>query len=966
MRERTESGIGNKTFSSDRNANMDAKVRSILSKGGVELPECDGTTEGKISRLLSLLESWLGFSAIDSADESDGDDDIIMMEDAGPFDESFYRAVEEFLVEVWKPNEIPQHKFFGLGSIQDDGESSNKDGEEPTVSLYASIPCVRVTRFLRFWLELNVGGKQPWDAMAVDEKADQEQRNNNMLSFQLLKHCSFDEKSIGASGGEKKIRFFPLIQAIYQHIEQLPFLQSQIYLYSQSVMRGQHNNMNRPGLGLANPQSRLAQLQMGQKIKAELEQEFEDHLNDVEYILGEWYALGSVDIRRQCRAQLGSVWSTFEGRSSGVGSLSGAGVRSENTSSSGIPMTLRFLHRILMGITKNNKSDQLPKASLCKSHEHLLFQHLIPLHRPNSMVLWRDQTSLLALYHEPLVQCIAVLLKQKPKLTGRVIEGLIASDVWNKGAGNTPKLVLLLHEIDTYIGCLPGTPEEINGNELGDSLPALLRTLGSSMASENSRLAQRALPFVKNKIFVRLLQTNLGLSLDILLPFLLRKEPSWNPTVRKMTYNVLALLRDFDSDRFVKVGNRLFANERQRNQQEQTSPSPTSGSKPKKPIVSAASTSKALLPTDYTIKSAMGNWAPPTKNATKSGMATAMPPPGNSLRGTPGSINPPLTVTGVAPWAMNGAQGSNPSLSVTSVAPWAIKGAQGNMTTMSRRKQPRLGVVGKGAAPWARNNSMPPPTNIIKRNVDDPKKLTMNSPLESTIANKSTLCPVLAYMEKIKPPKEDTGISPWSKTQMAESPTLLPTLRFHDLVFGHDLGEGSFGSVQYARLIDRTKTRSHWSEYAVKVISTEKIKELGYEAPIQRELAVLRVLSHPCIARVISSFRFREGVYLVLEYASGGDLHTLLKTNGSLDHDSTRFVMGEVTSALASLHEIGLGYFDLKPGKNEIIHTTNERRLLLALRLTLKPLLYYFFTFFLQYFIIREHCNNGKRACETH
>ena len=105
---------------------------------------------------------------------------------------------------------------------------------------------------------------------------------------------------------------------------------------------------------------------------------------------------------------------------------------------------------------------------------------------------------------------------------------------------------------------------------------------------------------------------------------------------------------------------------------------------------------------------------------------------------------------------------------------------------------------------------------------------------------------------------------------------------------------------------------------------------------------------------------------MVLEYASGGDLHTLLKTNGSLDHDSTRFVMGEVTSALASLHEIGLGYFDLKPGKNEIIHTTNERRLLLALRLTLKPLLYYFFTFFLQYFIIREHCNNGKRACETH
>ena len=50
------------------------------------------------------------------------------------------------------------------------------------------------------------------------------------------------------------------------------------------------------------------------------------------------------------------------------------------------------------------------------------------------------------------------------------------------------------------------------------------------------------------------------------------------------------------------------------------------------------------------------------------------------------------------------------------------------------------------------------------------------------------------YMKKIKPPKEkESGISFWSKDQMAESPTLLPSLKFHDLVFGHDLGEGSFG-----------------------------------------------------------------------------------------------------------------------------------------------------------------------------
>jgi serine/threonine protein kinase len=50
-----------------------------------------------------------------------------------------------------------------------------------------------------------------------------------------------------------------------------------------------------------------------------------------------------------------------------------------------------------------------------------------------------------------------------------------------------------------------------------------------------------------------------------------------------------------------------------------------------------------------------------------------------------------------------------------------------------------------------------------------------------------------------------------------------------------------------------------------------------------------------------------------LEYASKGDLHDLLRKNGSLDHESTRFVMGEVVAALQSIHDAGFVYSDLKP-----------------------------------------------------
>ena len=173
-------------------------------------------------------------------------------------------------------------------------------------------------------------------------------------------------------------------------------------------------------------------------------------------------------------------------------------------------------------------------------------------------------------------------------------------------------------------------------------------------------------------------------------------------------------------------------------------------------------------------------------------------------------------------------------------------------------------------------------------------------------------------MEKLKPKGDDEsnsvdGISSWARAQMEESPVLLPKLKFHDLVFGQDLGTGAFSTVKYARLIVKTRTRSSWPEYAVKVVSTQKIEELGYEQSINREIAILRTLSHPGISRLVSSFRFRDGAYLIHEYASGGDLHTLLRKNGSLDHESTRFVIGSVAAALWSIHERGFVYADCKP-----------------------------------------------------
>lgn len=70
------------------------------------------------------------------------------------------------------------------------------------------------------------------------------------------------------------------------------------------------------------------------------------------------------------------------------------------------------------------------------------------------------------------------------------------------------------------------------------------------------------------------------------------------------------------------------------------------------------------------------------------------------------------------------------------------------------------------------------------------------------------------------------------------------------------------------------------------------LQELNYESSVTNEIACLRMFSHPGIARLVSAFRWRDGAYLVLEYASRGDLHSHVKEHGSLSEASTRLVRG--------------------------------------------------------------------------
>ncbi|KAL7496513.1 hypothetical protein ACHAWT_007025 [Skeletonema menzelii] len=618
----------------------------------------------------------------------------------------------------------------------------------------------------------------------------------------------------------------------------------------------------------------------------------------------------------------------------------------QNTSGCGIDALLHVLLRIVSGFvylptTESSKSKGSGTRSriLRASHESLLFDCLIPLHRPSGMVLWRDQTPLIGLYHEPLVKCIGALVSADRALIGPVIGGLLHPDIWptegsksstssGRGSGaNTPKLVLLLHEVDTLIGLLrkkddPEDQIESNLSSFDAHFPSLVSRLCLCISSDNSRISEQSLQMFRNDTFSVMVRRRLKEVGPQFIRALCRCstnvegfEVSWNPTVRKMTYLVLSQLEEYcnnldsnDNDTIFfsiaceeAVSGTIFASdEMQLDTKAIESGTAILGTRPSGGIISS-------LGTDMTsLRGAMGNWRPPPKM--KQGVFQV---------GT--KSQPPSTITGVAPWATGSQNGARepaskkqPPLTVTGVAPWAIKKESYSHNT----PLPSRSLVTSLPRPPAKKHISNSSGKSISPAADGSVEVCLPRVKENE-PSLDAVSRVRSYMTQLKPAEDvetsGDGVSAWAKAQMEESPVILPTLKFHDLVFGQELGTGAFSTVKYARQIMKDKTRSHWPEFAVKIVSTQKIEALGYEQSINREIAILRTMSHPGISRLISSFRFREAAYLVLEYASGGDLHTLLRKNGSLDHDSTQFVIGSVAAALLSIHERGFVFVDIKP-----------------------------------------------------
>ncbi|XP_010486995.1 PREDICTED: serine/threonine-protein kinase AGC1-5-like [Camelina sativa] len=151
------------------------------------------------------------------------------------------------------------------------------------------------------------------------------------------------------------------------------------------------------------------------------------------------------------------------------------------------------------------------------------------------------------------------------------------------------------------------------------------------------------------------------------------------------------------------------------------------------------------------------------------------------------------------------------------------------------------------------------------------------------------------------------------------------------------LGYGDIGSVYLADL------RGTNAVFAMKVMDKASLASRNKLLRAQTEREILSLLDHPFLPTLYSYFETDKFYCLVMEFCSGGNLHSLRQKQPSrrFTEEAARFYASEVLLALEYLHMLGIVYRDLKP---ENILVRDEGHIMLSdfdlsLRCTFNPTL---------------------------
>lgn len=124
------------------------------------------------------------------------------------------------------------------------------------------------------------------------------------------------------------------------------------------------------------------------------------------------------------------------------------------------------------------------------------------------------------------------------------------------------------------------------------------------------------------------------------------------------------------------------------------------------------------------------------------------------------------------------------------------------------------------------------------------------------------------------------------------------------------LGKGTYGTVL---LVKQAATGKLYAQKQFRKASLTVRKQLVEQTKTERSI-LESINRHPFVVKLYYAFQDHEKLYLILEYAQGGELFEHMRIHKMLPEETAAFYMAEMVLALEHLHHtVGVVYRDLKP-----------------------------------------------------
>ncbi|XP_078792182.1 serine/threonine-protein kinase MARK2 isoform X21 [Oryzias latipes] len=119
------------------------------------------------------------------------------------------------------------------------------------------------------------------------------------------------------------------------------------------------------------------------------------------------------------------------------------------------------------------------------------------------------------------------------------------------------------------------------------------------------------------------------------------------------------------------------------------------------------------------------------------------------------------------------------------------------------------------------------------------------------------------------------------------------------------IGKGNFAKVKLARHVLTGK------EVAVKIIDKTQLNSSSLQK-LFREVRIMKLLNHPNIVKLFEVIETDKTLYLVMEYASGGEVFDYLVAHGRMKEKEARAKFRQIVSAVQYCHQKCIVHRDLK------------------------------------------------------